>query len=85
MLFRDSVIYRILVLKPHNLVSADDRKVEGDAKEGFEESAGSSCILAESADGEDNLLQTADVSFGQRPVVAGGRTAPNSFPGFPII
>ncbi|GAQ78997.1 Ferric reductase [Klebsormidium nitens] len=49
---------------------AEDRKVEDETKEGFEKSAGTSSILAESADGEDNLLQTADVNFGQRPVVA---------------
>jgi hypothetical protein len=41
------------------------------AKEGYQVSPSSRPILAEFSDPEDNLLQAADVTFGQRPVVQG--------------
>lgn len=40
------------------------------SKEGYEASRGP--ILSETTDLEDNMLQSADVTFGQRPVVQGG-------------
>jgi hypothetical protein len=39
------------------------------SKEGYEASQGP--ILSETKDLEDNMLQSADVTFGQRPVVQG--------------
>ncbi|GAQ87872.1 Ferric reductase [Klebsormidium nitens] len=44
--------------------------VDAPAKDGYESSRASRCILEETADSEDNLLQAADVTFGQRPVPA---------------
>lgn len=43
------------------------------AKDGFESSRASRCILEEVTDTEDNLLQAADITFGQRPAPAGER------------
>lgn len=48
-------------------LDASDKPV----KEGYQVSPSSRPILAEFSDPEDNLLQAADVTFGQRPVVQG--------------